>query len=91
MALVFEGMPCAICGHALDLYVRFVSTSHFIADEGDPLWRYSDAAMHSECFETWKHRSEFIDKYNNTIGQITWGNGTRHHMNADGSIDSIDV
>jgi hypothetical protein len=66
-----------------------VATSHFIGEPTDPLWRFSDAAMHYECFQEWEYRQEFVDKYNATIGKIVWGNGTRHHMKADGLIESI--
>lgn len=59
---------------------------HFIADRTDPLWRYCDSAMHRECFLAWHRRLEFVEKYNATIGQQVWGNGTRHRMALDGTI-----
>jgi hypothetical protein len=89
MALVYEGMTCAICEHPLDIHGPFVATSHFIGDETDPLWPFSDAAMHYDCFQAWDHREAFVKKYNDTMGQQIWGNGTRHHMNPDGSIVSV--
>lgn len=88
MALTFDGMPCAICDQPLGTDQPKIATSHFIADQTDPLWRFSDAAMHYECFQAWKHRQEFVAKYNETIGKIVWGNGKRHHMKADGTIES---
>ena len=63
MALIYNGIRCAICDQKIDLKGQYVATTHFIADPNDPLWRYSDAAMHSACFEAWEHRSEFEAKY----------------------------
>ena len=31
-----------------------VGTTHFIADQTDPLWQYSDAAFHKKCFDAWE-------------------------------------
>lgn len=70
MALIFDGMPCAICDQPLHEDHPMVATSHFIADETDPLLRFSDAAMHYECFQRWEHRHEFVAKYNETVGKI---------------------
>lgn len=89
MALLFDEMPCAICKQPLSRSARRVATSHFIADESDPLWGFSDTAMHYECFQKWEHREEFVDKYNSSLGEVVWGNGTRHHMKADGVIESV--
>ena len=68
-----------------------VSFTHFIGDMSDPLWRFSDSAMHRQCFLTWSHRTDFIDKYNASVGQIVWGNNTRHRMEPDGTIVVEDV
>jgi hypothetical protein len=89
MALMFDGMACAICERPLDTKCAFVASSAFIDEPSDPLWRFSDAAMHYDCFQRWEHRREFVNKYNATMGSIVWGNGTRHHMKADGSIESV--
>ncbi len=89
MALIFDGIECPLCGEVIDLNSQFVATTHFIGDRNDQLHRYSDAAMHYTCFQNWDHREEFIDRYNNTIGRTVWGNGTRHHMRPDGTIESV--
>jgi hypothetical protein len=67
MALIYSGMPCAICGEPLDIHGPRVATTHFIGDETDPLWRFSDTAMHYSCFQEWKHREEFVKKYNDSV------------------------
>lgn len=91
MALIYEGIRCAICDRKIDIGRQgsYVATTHFIGDKSDPLWRFSDAAMHYECFQSWPHREEFVQKYNSTIGQQVWGNGTRHLMHPDGRVESV--
>lgn len=39
---------CALCAEPLTL--PFFSTSHFIGEESDQFWRYSDASMHWDCY-----------------------------------------
>ncbi|HEV8585879.1 MAG TPA: hypothetical protein VGT02_12995 [Methylomirabilota bacterium] len=87
MALTIWGKsPCALCGVVLEAGDDLVGTPHFIADQADPWWEYSDASMHRRCFLVWEHRQAFVAKYNATIGQRVWGNGTRHRMELDGTI-----
>ena len=91
MAIIYKGIKCAICGLEIDIGrdASFVATTHFIGDKNDPLWRFSDAAMHYECFQIWPHKAEFVRKYNSTIGQRVWGNGMRDLMHPDGRVQSI--
>src|SRR5215208_2156833 len=89
MALIYEGIKCSLCDSVIDLNGQYVATTHFIQDQNDPLWRHSDAAMHYSCFQNWEHRGVFVAKYNDTIGRIVWGNGTRHYMQPDGKIESV--
>jgi len=63
-----------------------VATSHFIADERDPLWRFSDSAMHRSCFLGWEQRAEFVGQFNRIVEGVTFRNGTYHHMELDGTI-----
>ena len=90
MALVLLGKTeCSICGVVLNEEDDMVATTHFIADQNDPLWQFSDSAMHRSCFLEWEHKLSFVKKYNDTIGIITWGNGTYHHMEDDGNISVL--
>ena len=87
MALIVRGSSCCpICGIVIGESDQIVATTHFVGDENSSLWRYSDAAMHRECFLNWELRKQFIDEYNKTMGKLTWGNGTFHDMQTDGSI-----
>jgi hypothetical protein len=90
VALIFPGKTeCSICGVVLNEGDDMVATTHFIADQNDPLWRFSDSAMHRSCFLGWVQRQAFVRKYNETIGTITWGNGTYHRMEDDGHISVL--
>lgn len=87
-ALIFRGKSkCSICGKVLAEQDDIVATTHFIEDDSDPLWRFSDSAMHRECFANWEFRDAFVAHYNATMGAITWGNGTYHEMQSNGTIE----
>ena len=87
MAIILRGKSqCPICSQVIGQDDEIVSTSHFIGEQDDPLWRFSDAAMHRQCFLEWEHRREYVDRYNTVVGPIVFGNGTRHRMDDDGSI-----
>ena len=87
MALILRGKSrCAICGAVLKTGDSIVATTAFISDETDPLWRYSDAGMHSECFVRWEHREEFVRRFNATVGTKVWGSGMKHRMDESGQI-----
>lgn len=90
VALVKLGSSkCPLCEKVFQKGYDVVATSHFIIDQTDPLWRYSDAAMHRQCFASWEYRETFRDKYNATVGKMVWGKGTRHYMDTTGSVRSI--
>lgn len=87
MAIIYQGMKCALCKSVVDPNADIVSTTHFIDDPDHHLWNFSDAAMHRECFLDWKHRAEFVMLYNETFGRV-WSNGACHYMHQDGRITS---
>jgi hypothetical protein len=79
VALIFRGKTeCSLCGNVIMAGDEIVATSH--------LWRFSDSAMHRGCFLTWDQRAAFVAKYNRLVGGITFGNGTFHQLEPDGSI-----
>ncbi|MGE5417560.1 MAG: hypothetical protein ACM3UZ_12560 [Acidobacteriota bacterium] len=51
MALIFLGMTCTICGKPINDLEDIVAFSDFVANKIDPLYMFSDAAFHRECFE----------------------------------------
>lgn len=87
MAIIYSGICCAICKKVIDN--DYVATMQFVDDPSHELWSFSDAAMHQDCFMAWGKRIEFVQLYNDTIGKLTWGNGTYHHMKDDGQVESL--
>jgi hypothetical protein len=68
----------------------FVATTHFISDEKSPLWPYSDAVMHYECFLAWSLRSQFVVAYNETMRNVVDMKGFHLHMQDDGQVVWVD-
>ncbi len=62
MALIYPGATCPLCDEPIDTQGSFFATSAFLEPD-HPLWRFSDAAMHWECYERWPHRSEFASAH----------------------------
>jgi hypothetical protein len=51
MAIVIRGKStCVICGKILQEGQELVCFSPFVWNELDPLWKFSDAAVHETCF-----------------------------------------
>lgn len=87
MTNIFSGKTkCSLCGNVVMAGDEIVVTSHFIGDRNDPLWRFSDSAMHRPCFLTWNQRVAFVAKFNQLVSGITFGKGTYHQMESDGTI-----
>lgn len=87
MAIVILGLTqCPLCDEILAAGQSTVATSHFIQSPEHPLWRFSDAAMHYDCFQAWPMREAFVAEYNDSMGRVVWGNGCRHRMRTDGIV-----
>jgi hypothetical protein len=52
---------CALCGSPLSDPV--FATSHFIGDQTHDLYRFSDAAMHWDCYARWPHQARFASMF----------------------------
>ncbi|HLG17589.1 MAG TPA: hypothetical protein VJH03_24305 [Blastocatellia bacterium] len=86
MAVIVRGKSaCSVCGKVIEERDQIVATSQFIQDKADPLWPFSNTAIHKRCFLGWKLRSEFVDRYNE-IAPSTFAEGTFHRMKSDGSF-----
>jgi hypothetical protein len=60
MALLIRGKTrCAICEQVIGDGDNAIGAPPFIADRSHPLWRFSDAAFHRNCYEQWEHRAAF--------------------------------
>lgn len=67
MALVFRNpdgtcvSKCALCGEVLSHPI--FGTARFITDKSHEFYRFSDAAMHWNCYVHWPHQSRFASLY----------------------------
>ena len=72
MAVLIPGKTvCALTGKVLQKEDYIACFPHFINDESDPLWLYSDNCMLREAFEAWEHCGEFLTR---------WADFRRHYV-----------
>ncbi len=61
MPLIRFGVTlCLLCEQPINSPEDCIAFPHFIEDKQDPLWPYSDAAFHKQCFDAWQRKSEFL-------------------------------
>ncbi len=77
---------CALCHDALRPDDDAVVTPDFLADDTDPFFPYSDAAMHRACFVVWDRRKAFIAHFNRIAERLTAKAGSRVQMTGDGDL-----
>lgn len=77
---------CALCGQPMRPDEDAVVTPDFLADEGDPFWRFSDAAMHRACFAVWDGRKAFVARFNAVARRLVADQGPRPFMTAEGDV-----
>lgn len=87
MALIDDSTTCPLCGELLGDR-PFVATPAFITSSSDPLYEFSDAAMHYDCFQTWEHREAFVDEFNSYARTMRFGQRPER-MRPDGTIESV--
>jgi hypothetical protein len=67
MALLFKNpdgtyaTKCALCGETLSDPI--FATTHFISNKSHPFYRFSDAAMHWNCYVKWADQPRFASMY----------------------------
>jgi hypothetical protein len=85
MALIIEGKSrCVLCERVLAEDDAIFATTAFL-DNNHPLWRFSDAAMHLECFLAWPQRTEFVAVYN----EVWRDHPRRKILHEDGSLEVV--
>lgn len=90
MAIIIRGKTlCPLCGEVLTEEDEIFATSHFISDKTDPLWCFSDAALHRQCFLNWDKKEEFRAKFNEIVANLDLGSGLSHYMEPDGTIIEV--
>lgn len=51
MALFIPGMPCIVCGQPMMASGDVMMFAAFVANRADPIFEFSDAAIHKTCFD----------------------------------------
>lgn len=77
---------CALCGDVVRPDEDAFVTPDFLADETDPLWRFSDAAMHRACFLVWERRKAFVARYNRIAVRLLARDGSYFHLTSEGEL-----
>ncbi|HEX5387685.1 MAG TPA: hypothetical protein VFW66_13360 [Gemmatimonadales bacterium] len=77
---------CALCGEVIRPVDDAFVTPDFLADESDPFWRFSDAAMHRACFRVWDQRKAFVARYNRLARRWRAAGGSWPRMTSEGEI-----
>ena len=64
MALILFGRTeCPLCSKPIQEGDEYEAFAHFIDNDKDPFWKYSDAVFHRPCFEKWNQRDIFLKRY----------------------------
>jgi hypothetical protein len=77
---------CALCRDVIRPGEDAMVTPDFLADETDPLWRFSDAPMHRACFIVWDGRKLFVARYNRMAERWLAPDGSHPRMTSEGEI-----
>ena len=77
---------CGLCGEAIRPGEDALQTPDFLADETDPFWRFSDAAMHRACFLVWDRRKAFVARFNRAARTWVGTDGSHSRMTSEGEI-----
>lgn len=83
---------CVVCGKSLLESDDVILTLAFIADPEDPLWKYSDAGFHRQCFLECPSRPEIVQRFNETSAVLKPEDGPllRLSMHDDGTLESVE-
>lgn len=67
MAIVVEGMPCALCGEPM-LAGQPILSMTFLGLKDLRFQFLDDAAFHQECMDNWPRKAEFVESWNEEAG-----------------------
>jgi hypothetical protein len=77
---------CALCREAVRPDDDVVLTPDFLANDNDPLWRFTDAVLHRPCFLVWDLRKTFVARHNQLARQLVADDGSYPFMTSEGDI-----
>ena len=83
MAMIYDGMPCPLCGRDLLDGQPFEAFAMLGID--DPaVADLDDGAAHAACLRAWPLRDRFVAGYNAAAGRCGWGD--RLAVSATGEV-----
>jgi hypothetical protein len=82
---------CALCGQTIRPSEDALTTPDFLADDSDPFWSFTDAAMHRACFLVWDRRKAFVARFNRAARSWVESDGSHPRMTSEGEIVRIPV
>ena len=77
---------CALCGDVIKPDEAALITPDFLADEGDPFWRFTDVPMHRACFLVWDRRKAFVARFNRAARLWVAPDGSHPRMTSEGEV-----
>ena len=83
--IILNQTQCPLCHAVIVVGDAYIATTAFIHDPADPLWPYSDAAIHTACFQSWPLRPDFVAAYNAAAARANLHN----RMTPEGRVDPI--
>lgn len=90
MAVINEGSTrCSLCDRLLNPAEKIVAFGHFISDQSDPLWRFSDSAMHQSCFLAWPKKEEFRARQNLDYRRVVYPDQTIFQLQENGVLIKV--
>jgi hypothetical protein len=84
-----RGQVCPLCREAIGEGDETVLVPDFLADEGDPLWPYSNALYHRACFLLWDRRKELIARFNALARARSRDPAWSWRLTADGTLQRV--
>lgn len=92
MSVINEGSTrCSLCSRLLNPAEEITAFGHFIADQSDPLWRFSDSAMHRSCFVAWPKKEEFRARQNADYRRVVYPDQTIFRLEEYGDLIKVPV
>lgn len=77
---------CPLCREVIRPREDALLTPDFLADDADPLWAFTDTAMHRVCFLVWDRRKLFVARYNQAARGLRAPDGSYPRMTGEGEI-----
>jgi hypothetical protein len=65
VAIIIRGSSrCAVCDQVIQKSDQVIGLPHFVADESNPHWRYTDSGFHPSCWADLPERKTIEGRIN---------------------------